>query len=48
MPAKRRVQILLDILGQPTPVEVDRTAVVLLENTLAHMAPTLARPTAQV
>lgn len=48
MPAKRRVQILLDILGQPTPVEVDRTSVVLLENTLAHLAPALARPTACV
>jgi transcriptional antiterminator RfaH len=46
MPAKQRVQILLDILGQPTPVEVDRTAVVLLENTLADLAPALARPTA--
>lgn len=45
MPARRRVQILLDILGQPTPVEVDRTAVVVLENTLAHLAPALARPT---
>lgn len=48
MPAKKRVQILLDILGQPTPVEVDRTAVVLIENTLAHLAPTLARETARV
>lgn len=48
MPAKKRVQILLDILGQPTPVEVDRTAVVLMENTLAHLAPTLARGTARV
>ena len=46
MPAKQRVQILLDILGQPTPVEVDRTAVVLIENTVAHLAPSLARPTA--
>ena len=46
MPAKHRVQILLDILGQPTPVEVDRTAVVLLEDTLAHLAPALARGTA--
>jgi transcriptional antiterminator RfaH len=43
MPAKRRVQILLDILGQPTPVEVDRNAVVLMENTVAHLAPVLAR-----
>lgn len=42
MPAKRRVQILLDILGQPTPVEVDRSAVVT-EKTLAHLVPVLAR-----
>lgn len=47
MPAKQRVQILLDILGQPTPVEVDRSAVVVMENTLAHLAPTLARETAR-
>jgi transcriptional antiterminator RfaH len=47
MPAKRRVQILLDILGQPTPVEVDRSSVVLLENTLAHLAPALACARAQ-
>src|ERR1700733_12216774 len=43
LPAKRRVQILLDILGQPTPVEVDRNMVVLLESTVAHLAPVLAR-----
>ena len=48
MPAKRRVQILLDILGQPTPVEVDRYAVVLMENTVAHLAPALTRATACV
>ena len=48
MPAKRRVQILLDILGQPTPVEVDRSAVVLMGNTVAHLAPVLARETACV
>lgn len=47
MPAKRRVQILLDILGKPTPVEVDRSAVVLLESTLATLAPALARVTAR-
>lgn len=46
MPAKKRVQILLDVLGQPTPVEVGRESVVLIENTLAHMAPVLARPEA--
>jgi len=43
LPAKQRVQVLLDILGQPTPVEVDRTAVVLMEGTVAHLAPVLAR-----
>lgn len=43
LPAKRRVQVLLDILGQPTPVEVDRSAVILKESTVAHLAPVLAR-----
>lgn len=41
MPARRRVQVLLDILGRPTPVEVDRESVVL-ERTLAELAPALA------
>lgn len=44
MPAKRRVQILLDVLGGPTPVEVDRSSVVLVKNTLAELAPILAAP----
>jgi transcriptional antiterminator RfaH len=43
MPARRRVQILLDVLGQPTPVEVARDSVALVDNTLANMAPVLAR-----
>lgn len=42
MPARKRVQILLDVLGGPTPVEVDRTSVVLERNTLADRAPNLA------
>jgi transcriptional antiterminator RfaH len=42
MPARQRVQILLDILGGPTPVEVDRSAVVLEQDTLADRAPRLA------
>lgn len=42
MPARLRVQVLLDILGRPTPVEVDRTSVVLERNTLADLAPVLA------
>lgn len=44
MPARQRVQVLLDILGRPTPVEVDRNAVVLEENILANMVPLLAAP----
>lgn len=43
IPAKKRVQVLLEVLGQPTPVEVGRESVVLIENTLAHLAPVLAR-----
>ena len=42
MPARKRVQVLLDILGGPTPVEVDRCSVVLDRNTLADLAPVLA------
>lgn len=44
MPAKRRVQILLDVLGGPTPVEVNRCSVVLVKNSLAELAPMLAAP----
>jgi transcriptional antiterminator RfaH len=42
MPARRRVQVLLDILGRPTPVEVDRISLVLARNSLAYLAPILA------
>jgi len=44
MPARKRVQVLLEVLGGPTPVEVDRCSVVLVKNTLAEMAPILAAP----
>ncbi len=44
LPARRRVQVLLDILGRPTAVEVDRTSLVLERNTVADMAPFLAAP----
>jgi transcription antitermination factor NusG len=44
MPATRRVQILLDILGGPTSVEVDRTSVVLEKDTVADRVPILAAP----
>ena len=42
MPARKRVQVLIEILGGPTPVEVDRCSVVLVKNTLADLAPILA------
>lgn len=42
MPATRRVQILLDVLGGPTSVEVNRASVVLENNTIAGRLPVLA------
>lgn len=42
MPARRRVQVLLDILGRPTPVEVDRRSVSLVGDSLANWVPVLA------
>ena len=47
LPAKKRVQILLDILGRPTAVEVGSEAVVVKRNTLADLAPCLAAPVSQ-
>jgi len=47
LPAKKRVQILLDILGRPTAVEVGNEAVMLKKNTLADLAPFLAAPGGQ-
>jgi len=44
MPATRRVQILLDILGGPTSVEVDRASVVSGKDTMAARVPILAAP----
>jgi len=44
MPARKRAQVLLDILGRPTPVEVDYGSVVLQRNSLADLAPILAAP----
>jgi len=44
MPAKKRVQVLLEVLGGPTPVEVERSAVMLERNTLADFVPVLAAP----
>jgi transcriptional antiterminator RfaH len=42
LPARRRVQILLDILGRPTLVEVDRRSVVVENRSMADMMPALA------
>ena len=44
LPAKKRVQILLEILGRPTTVEVGTEAVVPQKNTVADLAPFLAAP----
>ena len=44
MSAGKRVQVLLDILGRPTAVEVDRRFVSLEKNTMADLVPLLAAP----
>jgi transcriptional antiterminator RfaH len=44
LPAVRRVQVLLEILGRPTTVEVERRIVALEKNTMADMVPLLAVP----
>jgi transcriptional antiterminator RfaH len=42
LPARQRVQILLDILGRPTLVEVDRHTLTLENRNLAELMPSLA------
>ena len=42
LPARQRVQVLLDVLGGPTPVEVNRDTLVLERDSLADRAPVLA------
>lgn len=44
LPAKKRVQILLDILGRTTTVEIGSEMVVAKNNTVADLAPILAAP----
>ena len=44
MPARKRVQVLLDVLGRPTPAEVDENSVVNEGNTVANLVPILAAP----
>jgi transcriptional antiterminator RfaH len=41
-PAKRRVQILLDILGRPTPIEVDSSLVMPDFRPMSRVLPALA------
>ena len=47
LPARKRVQILLEVLGRPTPVEVRREALLTKKSTLAEVAPALAAPRRQ-
>jgi transcriptional antiterminator RfaH len=47
MPARRRVQVLLDVLGRPTPAEVDENSVVVEGNGVANLVPMLAAPALQ-
>lgn len=42
LPAKQRVQILLDILGRQTLVEVDRQSIILEDRNMVDMMPSLA------
>lgn len=42
--AGKRIQVLIDILGRPTPVEVDRVRVVPTRNALVNLVPALAAP----
>lgn len=44
MPARQRIQVLLDVLGRPTPAEIDESAVVVERNVVADMVPMLAAP----
>lgn len=41
-PAKRRVQVLLEILGRPTPLEIDRRLLALHRDSIADCLPVLA------
>ena len=41
-PARRRVQVLLEILGRPTPLEVDRSLLTLHRSSVARWLPKLA------
>jgi len=42
LPAKQRVQILLDFLGRTTLAEVDRKSLIVENRSMADMMPSLA------
>jgi transcriptional antiterminator RfaH len=44
LPAKQRVQLLLNVLGRPTPVEIGRSSVTLERSNLRDLVPALAVP----
>lgn len=44
LPAKQRVQVLLSVLGRPTPVEINRSSVTLGQTNLRDLVPALAVP----
>src|SRR4051812_23343893 len=44
LPARERIQVLFDILGRPTTVEVDRKSLTLENNSMAYLLPFLAAP----
>jgi transcriptional antiterminator RfaH len=48
LPAKQRVQVLLEVLGRPTAVEFDRSSVVLESGTMADRVPLMAAPHRQL
>lgn len=44
LPAKQRVQVLLSILGRPTPVEINRCSITVEQSNLRDLVPVLAVP----
>jgi transcriptional antiterminator RfaH len=44
MPVKKRIQVLLDVLGRPTPAEIDESSAVIERNAVADLVPFLAAP----
>ena len=42
LPARQRVQVLLDFLGRPTPVEISRASIAIERNSIADRIPLLA------